>query len=42
MACIHACPQRAIAFTFAEKTPRARYRNPHVSLQDLIKANNQG
>lgn len=39
LACIHACPQKAIALTVPEKNPHARYRNEHVSLQDLIRAN---
>ena len=41
LACIHACPQKAIQFTFPEKNPHARYRNPHVSLKDIIAANCQ-
>lgn len=47
-ACIHNCPQKAIQFNTAsgdpllsngEKNPEARYRNEHVSLADLKKAN---
>lgn len=41
LACAHACPQKAIGLTVAEKNPQARYRNEHVSLQELIKANSQ-
>ncbi len=41
LACVHACPQKAIALTVPEKNPDARYRNEHVSLQDLIQANCQ-
>ena len=41
LACIHACPHGAIALTVPEKNPAARYRNPHVSLQDIIAANHQ-
>lgn len=49
-ACIQNCPQRAIQFARhddgsfpdgTEKNPNARYRNEHVSLMDLKKANNQ-
>ena len=40
MACIHACPQLAIRFaTLEEKNPGVHYRNPHVSLGDLVAAN---
>lgn len=39
LACAHACPQKAIALAMPEKNPDARYRNEHVSLQDLIAAN---
>ncbi len=42
MACIQACPTRAIQFaTVKEPNPEARYRNPHVSLKDIIQANCQ-
>ena len=42
MACIQACPTLAIQFTTVkEPNPEARYRNPHVTLRDLIQANNQ-
>lgn len=41
MACIHACPQKAITMTMGEPNPQARYRNPHISLSELIQANEQ-
>ena len=41
LACIHACQQKAIHFTFPEKNPNARYRHPKVSLADIISANQQ-
>ena len=41
MACVHACPKRAIQFTIKEANPQARYRNEHISLDELIAANNQ-
>ncbi len=41
LACVHACPQKAIGLTIPEKNPNARYRNEHVSLQEIIHANNQ-
>lgn len=42
MACIQACPSKAIRFASAkEPNPDARYRNPHISLQDIILANNR-
>ena len=49
-ACIQNCPQKAIQFRKSddgsfpdgtEKNPNARYRNEHVSLMDIKKANNQ-
>lgn len=49
-ACIQNCPQKAIRFAEdsgmpllanGEKNPDARYRNEHVSLMDLKRANNQ-
>lgn len=39
LACVHACPHKAIALAVPEKNPDARYRNEHVTLQDLIAAN---
>ena len=42
-ACVHACPKMAIQFALSrpEKNPAARYRNEHVTLCELIKANDQ-
>lgn len=49
-ACIQNCPQRAIQFVKnekdpflrgGEKNPNARYRNEHVSLMDIKRANDQ-
>ena len=49
-ACIQNCPQKAIRFVRSEdgsfpdgteKNPNARYRNEHVSLMDIKRANNQ-
>lgn len=49
-ACIQNCPQKAIQFVKnendpflrnGEKNPQARYRNEHVSLIDIKRANNQ-
>lgn len=40
-ACIHACPQKAIKFTIPEKNPEVRYRNGNITLEEIIKANNQ-
>ena len=41
-ACIQACPQKAIHFVnFDEPNPNVRYRNPHVTLADLVKVNSQ-
>ncbi len=42
MACIHACPQKAIRFaTFKEVNPEHRYRNPNITLEDIIAANSR-
>lgn len=42
MACIQACPTKAIQFaSVKEPNPNARYRNVHVSLQEIIAANEQ-
>ena len=38
-ACVHACPQKAIGLTVPEKNPRARYRNEHIMLREIIAAN---
>lgn len=40
-ACVHACPQKAIKFTIPEKNPEVRYRNGNITLEEIIKANNQ-
>lgn len=43
LACAHVCPETAIrlepAFGFQEPNPEARYRNPEVTLSDLVAAN---
>ena len=41
MACIHACPMNAIQLTIPEKKRNARYRNAHITLCELIEANDQ-
>ncbi|MDO4285142.1 MAG: EFR1 family ferrodoxin [Eubacteriales bacterium] len=41
MACIHACPMMAIQLRIPEKNPKARYRNEHVSICEIIASNNQ-
>lgn len=41
LACAHACPHQAIQLTIPEKNPQARYRNEHISLQEIIQANSQ-
>ncbi len=40
-ACVHACPTKAIKFTIPEKNPDVRYRNENITLDEIIKANNQ-
>lgn len=39
LACIHACPHKAIRLTVPEVNPNARYRNAHVTLQQIMQAN---
>ena len=42
MACIQACPTKALQFaTINEPNPEARYRNVHITLKELIEANQQ-
>ena len=41
LACANACTQKAIALTVPEPNPGARYRNSHVTIQDIVYANNQ-
>ena len=41
MACIHACPQKAIGMTIPEHNPKARYRNEHITLQEIMQSNSQ-
>lgn len=40
LACIHNCPHNAIRLKM-DKNPNARYRNENITLQEIIKANNQ-
>lgn len=41
LACAHNCPQKAITTSVSDKNPDARFRNEHVSLQDIMKSNQQ-
>ena len=41
MACIHACPMMAIQLNLPEKNSQARYRNEHISICEIVDANNQ-
>lgn len=41
LACVHACPQKAIGLAVPEKNPNARYRNEHITLQEIIASNYQ-
>lgn len=43
-ACVQACPKMAVQFgniPMKEPNPKARYRNEHVTLAELVKANDQ-
>lgn len=41
LACVHLCPQKAIQLNISEKNPNARYRNPNVTVNEIIAANHQ-
>ena len=41
LACVHACPHKAIQLTKGEKNPNARFRNPNVKSSEIQRANNQ-
>ena len=41
LSCVHNCPEKAIGLTVPEKNPNARYRNEHIQLAELIRANRQ-
>ena len=47
LACVHNCPKKALTLKSqwpgapGERNPEARYRNPNVSLMDIIKSNRQ-
>lgn len=41
LACVHHCPKKAIGLNVPEKNPDARYRNEHITLQEIMEANNQ-
>lgn len=41
LACIQNCPQKAIKLKNGERNPEARYRNPNVSINDIVRANQQ-
>ncbi len=41
LACVHACPHKAIQLTQGEKNPNARFRNPNVKLNEIQRANDQ-
>lgn len=41
LACVHLCPQKAIQLNIPEKNPNARYRNPNITVDEIIAANHQ-
>jgi len=41
LACAHLCPQKAVQLNIPEKNPNARYRNPHITVNEIIQANHQ-
>lgn len=41
MACAQNCPQKAITIKTGERNPNARFRNEHITLSDIINANEQ-
>lgn len=42
LACANNCPKKAIGLRIADKNPESRYRNEHVTLAEIIAANQQG
>lgn len=40
-ACVHACSEMAIQLDIPEKNPKARFRNQHIALSEIVAANNQ-
>lgn len=41
LACANNCPEKAITMSISDKNPNARFRNEHITLQDIIKSNQQ-
>lgn len=41
LSCAQNCPQKAITLKIADKNPDARYRNEHITLEDIIASNCQ-
>ena len=41
LSCVHNCPEKAIGLNLPEKNPSARYRNEHIQLSEIIRANQQ-
>lgn len=41
LACAHLCPQKAVQLNIPEKNPNVRYRNPHITVNEIIQANQQ-
>lgn len=41
LACAQNCPQKAIGLRIADKNPKARYRNEHISLHEIMASNGQ-
>lgn len=42
LACIQACPHGAIGLPMGEANPKARFRNEHVTLAEIMQANGGG
>ena len=42
LACIQACPHGAISLPMGEVNPKARFRNEHVTLRQIMEANETG
>lgn len=39
LACVHACPAKAITLSVQDKNPDERFRNPAISISEIIQAN---
>lgn len=41
LACANLCPKKAVKLRMPERNPEARYRNPHIGVNEIIAANGE-